>query len=195
MQSDGCGKLLTAPLFTIFSFINSAAERAEIPAHWCYANWLVSLTQRTSQQSFMAGITKCDKLSLFLFAIVTHLLFVWVQARQASSSTDSCSIFRGTHTSRRFNNWLRNRDTNRRKSMNNITVGINTSMYRCFYQENNRKCVQFFKKNERERALINNTCKYYSGIVVVALCDFLRALTFRLLRKCKKSLLFHHFYY
>lgn len=53
------------------------------------------------------------KLSLFCVSTATacavrstYMVLICVHALQASSSTDSCSILRGTHTSRRFNNWL-----------------------------------------------------------------------------------------
>lgn len=41
----------------------------------------------------------------------THVVMICVLTLQASSSTDSCSILRGTLTSLRFNNWLKETHT------------------------------------------------------------------------------------
>lgn len=62
--------------------------------------------------------TKINKISPNFSIRITHQLGHFVHALHASNSSERCSIFNGTDTSRRFNSWLKCEEENNTKHPN-----------------------------------------------------------------------------
>ena len=66
------------------------------------------INNETTIYKFVYNIKQYILYSIFISDFIfTHGLTICVQALHASSSSERCSIFKGTDTFRRFNSWLK----------------------------------------------------------------------------------------